>query len=55
MDDNLKFGPKKINPPNVPQVPSIENFWDCLAQKVYKGGCKANKEQQLILGIQSKI
>ena len=47
MDENDKFVPKDINPPNVPQARPIENFWGCLAQKVYEGGWEAKTEQQL--------
>ena len=45
MDENFKSLPKEINPPNVPQARLIENFWGCLAQKVYEGVCKAVTEQ----------
>ena len=48
MDENVKFVPKDINPPNVPQARPIENFWGCLAQKVYEVGWEAETEQQLI-------
>ena len=37
------------------QARPIENFWVCLAQKDYEGDLEANKEQQLIRGIESKI
>jgi hypothetical protein len=55
MDENVKFVPKDINPPNVPQARLIENFWVFLAQKVYEGGWKAKTEQQLIRRINSKM
>ncbi len=55
MDENVKFVPKYINPQNVPQASPIENFWWCLAQKVYEGGWKAETEQQLIRRIKSKM
>ena len=32
MNENVKFLPKNINPPNVPQARPIENLWGCLAQ-----------------------
>ena len=38
MDENVKFVPKEIDPPNVPQARPIEIFWVCLTQKVYEGG-----------------
>ena len=44
MDENVKFMPKDINPPNVPQARPIENFWGCLAQKVYEGGWEIKKK-----------
>ena len=33
----------------------IENFWDCLAQKVYEVDWEAKTEQQLICRIESKM
>jgi hypothetical protein len=47
--------PKDINPPNVPQARPIENFWGCLAQKVYEGGWESETEQQLIRRIKYKM
>jgi len=44
-----------MNPPNVPQARPIENFWGCLAQKVYEGGREAETEEQLIRRIKSKM
>ena len=55
MDENIKFVPKDINPPNVPQARPIENFWWCVAQKVYEGGWEAKMEHQLIRQIKSKM
>ena len=55
MDENVKFVPKEINPPNVSQTRSIENFQGCLAQKVYDGSWEANTEQQLIRRIEFKM
>ena len=55
MDENVKFVPKYINPPNVPQARPIENFWGCLAQKVNEGGWEAKTEHQLIRRIKSKM
>ncbi len=48
MDVDVKFVPKDINPQNVPQARPIENFWGCLAQKIYEGGWEAETQQQLI-------
>ena len=44
MNENVKFIPKDINPPNVPQARPIENFWGCLAKKVYEGGWEDKTE-----------
>ena len=55
MSENVNFVPKNLNPPNVPQARPIENFWGCLAQKVYEGDWGAKTEQQLISRIESKI
>ena len=40
---------------NVPQARPIENFLECLAQKVYEEGWEAKTEQQLIRRIKSKV
>ena len=55
MDENVKIVSKEIYPPNVPQTRPIENFWGCLAQKVYEGDCEAKTEQHLIRRIESKM
>ena len=55
MDENVKCVPKEMNPPNVPQARSIENFRRCLAQKVYEVGWETKTEQQLIRRIESKM
>ena len=55
MDENLYFVDKGSNPPNVPQARPIENFWGCLAQKVYEGGWQAANQNELIFRIQSKL
>ena len=55
MKVNVNFVEKRLNPPNIPQARPIENFWGCLAQKVYEGGWEAKTEQQLIRRIDSKI
>ena len=55
MDEDFKFVPKEISPPNVPQARPIGNFWGCLAQKVYERGWEAKTEQQLIRRIESKM
>jgi hypothetical protein len=55
MNQNVYFVRKGSNPPNVPQARPIENFWGCLAQKVYEGGWAAKTEQQLIHRIELKL
>jgi hypothetical protein len=37
MDENVKFVPKDINPPNVPQARPIENFWGVFGTKSLRG------------------
>ena len=44
MNKNVEFVPKRLNPPNVPQARPIENFWGCLAKKVYEGDWEAKTE-----------
>ena len=55
MDENVKFVPKEINPPNASQARPIENVWVCLAQKIYEKGWEANTKQQLIRRIEFKM
>ena len=55
MDENFKFVPKRLNPPNVSQARPIENFWVCLLQKVYEGDWEAKTEQQLNRRIKFKV
>ena len=53
--ENVNFVPKHLNSPNDLQARPIENFWGCLAQKVYDGGWQAKTEDQLINRIKSKL
>ena len=53
MDDNVKFVPKEINPPNVPQSRSIENVWVYLAQRFTRKSWML--KQQLIHHIEFKM
>ena len=55
MRKNVKYVPKHLNPPNVPQTRSIEDLWGCLAQKAYDGGWEAKIEQELRRCISSKL
>ena len=50
----VKYVPKHLNPSKCPKRP-IENFWGCLAQKVYEGGWEAKTEQRLIDRIHRKL
>ena len=43
----IPFVQKKDNPPNLPQVHPIENFWAQLKELVYRGGWQADSEDQL--------
>ena len=52
---NVKFGPKQFNLPNVPQARPFENFWGCLAQKVYEGGQEAKTEHHSVHHIETKM
>ena len=51
----VKYVPKHLNPPKVPRARPIENFWGCLAQKVYQRGWEATTEQQLTDRIHRKL
>lgn len=51
MTQNIEFVGKDMNPPNVPQARSIENFWGDLVQKVYNNGWQAKTQHQLMLRI----
>ena len=44
MEEYVNFVAKTSNPPNVPQARPIENFWGCLAHKVYEGGWQAKND-----------
>ena len=55
MNENINFVDKHTNPPNIPQVRPIENFWSCLAQKVYEKGWEAQNQTNLIERINSKL
>ena len=55
MNENVKYVPEHLNPPNVTQARPIESFWGDLAQKVYEGGWEATTEEELIRRIKSKI
>lgn len=44
---NVPFVPKADNPPSVPKLRPVEDFWGMLKGKVYQGGWQAENEQQL--------
>ena len=41
--NGIKFIPEKDNPPNVPQLRPIEQFWSYLGQKIYSNGWTTDK------------
>jgi transposase len=47
--------PKTSNPPNVPQMGPIENFWAILKGRVYKNGWIVKNIEDLIRKIKFKI
>lgn len=47
--------PFVLNPPNVSQVRSIENFWAALKRMVYDNGWKARNDQRLISRTTQKL
>ena len=51
----IKFVPKSMNPPNVPQLRPIEDFWGALGQKLYENGWTSDDIKQLTQRIQNLI
>lgn len=47
--------PKNLNPPNVPQVRPIEEFWSILKRKVYFDGWTAESDKHLIRKIKKEL
>jgi hypothetical protein len=45
----IKVVPKELNPPNLPQVRPIENFWGILKRRVYLNGWTAESDKDLII------
>jgi hypothetical protein len=43
----IQYVPKDLNPPNVPQLRPIEDFWGWLKQLVYQQGWKGKNLEQL--------
>jgi hypothetical protein len=52
---NIKVVPKSSNPPNVPQVRPIENFWSILKSKVYSNGWTADSTEELVEKIKLEL
>ena len=52
---NIKFIPRKDNPPNVPHLRPIENYWAAVKRAVYAGGYRAKSLDALKQRIRSKI
>jgi hypothetical protein len=52
---NIKVVPKTSNPPNVPQVRPIENFWAILKGRVYKNGWTAKNIEELVRKIMLEL
>ena len=55
MDENFNSVPKEINPLNVLQTRTIENWGVCLTQNVYEESWEATSKQQLVRRIESKM
>lgn len=51
----IKFIDKRINPPNVPQVRPIEDFWAILKRKVYSDGWVENSTKELKKKIRKEL
>ena len=49
MNEYVSYADKESNPPNVTKAQAIENFWEHLPIKVYKGGWQALNEQILMI------
>ena len=47
----IPFVPRDANPPNVPKLRPVEDFWGILKGLVYKGGWEAETEHQLKLRV----
>ena len=45
---NIDVVPKSANPPNVPQLRPIENFWANLKRRIYSNNFVAKTEEELI-------
>lgn len=53
-EQNIKFVPKSANPPAVPSLRPIEDFWSALKREVYAGGWEASNFEELKRRISAK-
>lgn len=53
--NNVTYVPKDFNPPNVPPVRLIENFWSILKRKVYANGFVAKNQNHLMNEIEKQL
>ena len=54
-ENGIFYVPKDHNPPNAPQIRTIENFFGILKQRVYEGHWSAKTREQLIRRIKKCI
>ncbi len=52
---DVRFVPKDMNPPNVPQLRPIEDLWAQIKQKVYENDWSTDSIPKLILRIKQKL
>ena len=56
LDDNeISYVAQNQNPPKVPELRPIEQFWSLLKQCVYSNGYRANSKASLITRIKAKL
>ena len=56
LDDNeISYVAQNQNPPKVPELRPIEQFWSLLKQCVYSNGYRANSKASLITRIKAKM
>ena len=51
----IPFVPKEENPPGLPQLRPIEDFWATHKDLVYEGGWEAKNDKDLIKRINDKL
>lgn len=51
----IEYVSKDFNPPNVPQLRPIENFWAMLRRKVYHNSYQAKTSKNLIVKIKKEL